>query len=122
DLTDTLHLNNDFKLYSVTRKIEAINSLLFYVGNKPFYPNESFFWKSPDEDFLLVGFGAQYKMNYDGTNGQYKKIEELWKKICHTADVNNPNELPGTGPLLFGGFSFDTILNKEDEWKNYADT
>lgn len=120
--TEKLNIDHQIKLYSVTKKIEACDPLLFYVGNQPFYPNESFFWKSPDEAFILVGFGSEYTIHSDQYKQRYKQVEDEWQNVCKEAKVINPYDQYGTGPILFGGFSFDSIEEKNDEWKNFNES
>ena len=43
-------------------------------------------------------------------------VENAWKTIVGNAIINNPYEISGTGPLLFGGFSFDPYSIKDNSW------
>jgi menaquinone-specific isochorismate synthase len=48
-------------------------------------------------------------------------MEAEWKKQLETAVTDNPFDTPGTGPLLFGGFSFDPYSMKEKVWEPFGD-
>ncbi|CAM4238396.1 isochorismate synthase [Lederbergia lenta] len=112
--------NDQAKLYSFTIKIDPCDPILFYKNNQHLYEGKSFFWKSPDEDFSLVGLGAAYIIKRNSsTSDRFKYIEKKWNKLCEQATIENPYEVPGTGPLLFGGFSFDANSMKEEEWNSF---
>lgn len=108
------------RLFSYTIKINYCNPVLFYIGNRHLYKNQSFFWKSPDGDFSLVGLGAAYVLKKNDGDERFKYIENGWKQICQQAVIENPYDIPGTGPLIFGGFSFDAESKLEKEWEPFG--
>lgn len=112
--------DNKTNLYSYTIKVNPCDPILFYRNNQHLFEGECFFWKSPDEDFCLVGLGAAHKIKRSSSSpDRFKNIEGKWNKLCEKAIINNPFEVPGTGPLLFGGFSFDANSMKEEEWSSF---
>ncbi|MFK4997355.1 hypothetical protein ACI2OX_06745 [Bacillus sp. N9] len=126
-LRSNLHLASmNFKeksiLFSETMNIDFIEPTLFYSGNQHLYKEESFFWKSPDENFSLVGLGAAYVLKANGEEERFFELENQWRELCDQAEIINPFEVSGTGPLLFGGFSFDPNSRKEEEWEPFGQT
>ncbi len=44
-----------------------------------------------------------------------------WHELCADALIDDPFALPGTGPLLMGGFSFDPLRPATPLWEGYPD-
>ncbi|ONK23997.1 hypothetical protein BLX87_07795 [Bacillus sp. VT-16-64] len=108
-------------LFSFTKKVKNINPAFFYESNRPHYKGKSFFWKSPDDGLVLVGLGITRSFINNSAEERFGQLERVWKKQLGSAMIDNPFETPGTGPLLFGGFSFDPYSIKEELWQPFGD-
>ncbi|MFS0644317.1 isochorismate synthase [Siminovitchia sp. 179-K 8D1 HS] len=108
-------------LFSITRKIKNMDPIFFYKSNRPDYKGESFFWKSPDDGMVLVGLGITRSFVNNSAEERFGQLEKEWMKQLGSAIIDNPFESPGTGPLLFGGFSFDPYSMKEELWQPFGD-
>ncbi len=53
----------------------------------------------------VVGWGRVARCLTSGTN-RFADAEAWWKQVCAEADVHNDVQLPGTGLITFGSFSF----------------
>ncbi|MEK3887684.1 isochorismate synthase [Bacillus sp. FSL K6-3431] len=108
------------KLFSYTQKINTCDPILFYQGNQHLFKGKAFFWKSPDEDFCLVGLGAAHVVKTKNSMNRFNYMEQKWNELCEEAVIENPFDISGTGPLLFGGFSFDPKSTKDKVWESYG--
>lgn len=108
-------------LFSITRKIKNMDPIFFYKSNRPDYKGKSFFWKSPDDGMVLVGLGITRSFVNNSAEERFGQLEKEWMKQLGSAIIDNPFESPGTGPLLFGGFSFDPYSMKEELWQPFGD-
>ncbi|RST57154.1 isochorismate synthase [Siminovitchia terrae] len=108
-------------LASYTKKVDKIDPFTFYQISKPANDGKRFFWKSPDDDTTIVGVGLLRSFSNSGAEDRFRRIETEWKEILSSAVIDNPFHLPGTGPLLFGGFSFDPYSLKEEKWQPFGD-
>ncbi|WP_186306611.1 isochorismate synthase [Siminovitchia fortis] len=108
-------------LASYTKKVDKIDPFAFYQINRPPDEGERFFWKSPDDDMTIVGVGLLRSFSNSGADDRFSRIETEWNDILSSAVIDNPFHVPGTGPLLFGGFSFDPYSLKEEKWQPFGD-
>lgn len=121
--TNTLKHNaqSNHVLVSYTKKVNMIDPFAFYQINSPVCEGERFFWKSPDDDTTIVGSGLLCSFSNSGADDRFSRIEAEWNEILSSAVIDNPFRVPGTGPLLFGGFSFDPYSLKEEKWQPFGD-
>ena len=108
-------------LFSITTPIDPFDPVVFYKQGTPNIEGKRFFWKSANEDFYLVGVGAALLYSNLAKKNRFEEIQQFWKHIIQNADIEGSSTF-GTGPLLFGGFSFDPDTIKEQEWTDYGDT
>lgn len=108
-------------LFSFTRKVKNIDPVFFYESNRPVFKGKRFFWKSPDDGMVLVGLGITRSFMNNSAEERFGQLEKEWNKQLGSAIIDNPFETPGTGPLLFGGFSFDPYSIKEELWQPFGD-
>ncbi len=52
---------------------------------------------------------------------RYKQVEKSWIKLQRTAVKTGVKDVDATGPLLFGGFSFDYEQNSTFLWNQFGD-
>ncbi|RLQ98300.1 isochorismate synthase [Falsibacillus albus] len=111
-------------LFSTTMEIQDADGPLafFEYGNEKFN-GERFLWKDSQNHAVLVGVGIEKSFSHERTDhNRFFEAETEWKRFIDRAVIENPFEVPGTGPLLFGGFSFDPMSEKETEWAAFADS
>ncbi|WP_270583966.1 isochorismate synthase [Bacillus smithii] len=113
---------NQAMLFSITEEMDFIDPLAFYYGNDSVYSGERFFWKDSESDTIIVGVGnAAVLRSEKGIKERYKEIEDKWNHLLKEAVIENAHkEVMGTGPLLFGGFSFDPGTIKEEKWAPFS--
>ncbi|MDP4690908.1 MAG: isochorismate synthase [Candidatus Nanopelagicales bacterium] len=54
----------------------------------------------------LVGWGVAAALDVSGDE-RFSRAQRWWADWCSHADVDDPLQLPGTGPVAFGSFTFD---------------
>ncbi|MGE8206234.1 isochorismate synthase [Heyndrickxia sp. NPDC080065] len=107
-------------LFSYTEKLNNINPLSFYSSAKQLFQGERFFWKVPNDETYIVGLGVAQSLQTSHEEDRFKWVEREWNLLIKDAHIFNPFEVPGTGPLIFGGFSFDPLSVKEQEWSLFS--
>ncbi|MBS4216715.1 isochorismate synthase [Bacillus sp. FJAT-49711] len=112
--------NVENKLFSITLPIDSYDPLDFFNYKSSTYSGERFFWKSSDGLFWTVGLGVAATLSVEGDENRFQVTNEQWSQLLKDADIQNPSGVPGTGPLLFGGFSFDPSNEKEVEWEQFG--
>src|SRR5690606_10478487 len=73
------------------------------------------YWQNREKTFTLVGLGHAHVLTSDAAQGRFETIKEDWKSLCRQI----VNEEHAVQPVLFGGFSFDPLNDKESEWTNF---
>jgi menaquinone-specific isochorismate synthase len=115
------NLNLSPLLMSNTEKIENVDPLTFFtIGNK-YFPGKRFFWTEPSNETILVGLGFSHIVEVNQSTERFKTVEREWKQLLLTNKGDRKDYLTGTGPMLFGGFSFDPNKKRTKLWKNYLD-
>ncbi|MFD1706731.1 isochorismate synthase MenF [Siminovitchia sediminis] len=109
-------------LVSYTRKVKKIDPVGFFQMNRSVYTGERFFWQSPDDPMTIVGIGLLRTFLNHRADDRFSQIEKEWRELLSRAVIDNPTRTEGTGPLLFGGFSFDPYSVKEEMWQPFGDT
>jgi len=54
----------------------------------------------------LVGWGVAATLEVSGDE-RFSRTQRWWAEWCRLADIDDPLQLPGTGPVAFGSFTFD---------------
>ena len=73
------------------------------------------YWQNREKTFTLVGLGHAHVLTSDAAQGRFQNIKVDWKSLCRQI----VNEEHAVQPVLFGGFSFDPLNDKESEWTNF---
>ncbi|WP_407271929.1 isochorismate synthase MenF [Radiobacillus sp. PE A8.2] len=105
------------QLLSITEIIDTIDPFVFFEQAKLMEGNR-FFWTSSSDDFYLVGAGDAKQMTVEKSN-RFSLIEQQWQEIIADTIIYNPFEVPGTGPIAFGGFSFDPSKQQTHLWSKF---
>lgn len=107
-------------LVSEVQKVEHIEPLSFFSAGKENFHGERFFWKDPDEQTYLIGLGICKQIQNEQLSDRFKAVEKDWADLIKEAIVFNDEGKRGTGPLVFGGFSFDPLKEKTPLWSQYS--
>ncbi|WP_030168611.1 isochorismate synthase [Spirillospora albida] len=55
----------------------------------------------------IAGWGEAARLTHPGGDDRFTTADHALRDLFAHADVHDPLELPGTGPVAFGGFGFD---------------
>ncbi|WP_110927340.1 isochorismate synthase [Bacillus massiliglaciei] len=108
-------------LFSHVKKIECTNPLSFYQAGRERYAGERFFWQDPAKSITITGLGSVKNIQADPGPSRYKQIEENWNKLQNSAVKTGMAGIDATGPVLFGGFSFDYKNQSSLLWTQFGD-
>ncbi|MFS8185152.1 isochorismate synthase [Rossellomorea marisflavi] len=107
-------------LFSMVEETGAMDPLSFYHAGGRVFKGERFLWKDRDQTISLIGAGSSYDMSSSLKEGErFFAIEKEWKRFISDAVVVSREEWPGTGPLAFGGFRFDSANPASAEWTGF---
>ncbi|MDZ5472628.1 isochorismate synthase [Bacillus sp. 31A1R] len=109
-------------LVSEVQKIHQMEPLSFFRAGKESFFGERFFWKDPSDNIFLVGLGICKQIQTDQDSGRFFHVEKEWKRFTENGLIFNKYKEAATGPIMFGGFSFDPQKTKTDLWSKYSDT
>jgi menaquinone-specific isochorismate synthase len=79
---------------------------------------DRYLWAQPDEDFALVGLGIARAVDVVEAT-RFRQAADAWRRLMVGAIHEGPRRLPGVGPILMGGFSFDTRRGDSRLWQGY---
>ncbi|PFA20730.1 MULTISPECIES: isochorismate synthase [Bacillus cereus group] len=119
--TTITRATNEKTLVSVVKQIDWIDPLLFYAaGNRIASENRCYF-ADPAQHVIFAGIGSVFTIA-NSADKRFQNAYEEWNKVQGKAIVHREEYEFGTGPLLFGGFSFDPEKEQTDLWKEFKDT
>jgi isochorismate synthase len=75
-------------------------------------------WSQPDLGFSILGLGAAHVIETRGPR-RFCETAAVWSGLC-SAGLIEPAE-KGCGPLLMGGFSFDTARHESTAWRGFPE-
>jgi menaquinone-specific isochorismate synthase len=108
-------------LFSEVKKMDTIDPLSFYQAGRERYAGKRFFWQDPAKEYTIAGLGKVEKLQANSGSTRFKEVEESWTAILQTAVKSGITDVAATGPLLFGGFSFDTYKSDSELWNQFGD-
>jgi len=82
--------------------------------------DERFFWSNPGAEYAIAGVDAAWTLVVTG-GGRFADATAAWSALCADALIDDPFGVPGAGPLLMGGFSFDPLRPATPLWEGYPD-
>jgi menaquinone-specific isochorismate synthase len=83
-----------------------------FTGNR-------FFWSDPGRELTFAGLGSVLTIEADDPERRFQQVEQKWREIAQTCLADG--ELPEyTGPVLFGGFSFDPVKPQTALWRHFS--
>ncbi|PLR98257.1 isochorismate synthase [Bacillus sp. T33-2] len=109
-------------LVSEIQKIDRIDPFFFFTAGRDAFLGERFFWKDPAGDHVLAGLGICKQIQSDQASDRFFVVEKNWNEFLENAIIHNPYKVNGTGPAMFGGFSFDPLKEKTSLWSKFADS
>jgi isochorismate synthase len=110
-------------LASFAQKIERHDTIQVYSGARQAGLGECFFWEQPAEQTTLIGIGAATTIETHGTSCFSDSAIE-WRALMKDAVISytaGTEHIPGSGPVLFGGFAFDTLSPRTQLWSEFPD-
>ncbi|WP_261130645.1 isochorismate synthase MenF [Bacillus sp. Marseille-Q3570] len=114
-------MTRDKILVSHRIQVDTIDPLVVFKNGSSLYRGERSFWSDSFGKLTLVGIGEALRLDVDGED-RFSEIKKQWKGIVdHQLDDYHTTYIYGTGPMLLGGFSFDTLKDKTPLWTNYSD-
>lgn len=81
---------------------------------------DAMFWSVPKRHFAMVGVGQAVAFEGSG-EGRFRQISHQWRDLAGHAVIDAPTDVPGTGPLLMGGFAFDPLAPADGTWYGFPD-
>ncbi len=107
-------------IYSSVLEVDYINPVAFYHAGYELFQGERFFWKDRDHTHTIVGLGTAFHIRNEEVSGRFLSVEQKWKRLIADAEISGVQQVMGTGPLLFGGFSFDPLKKRKEEWSHFS--
>jgi menaquinone-specific isochorismate synthase len=108
-------------LVSEVHKIDRMNPFYFFASGREKYFGERFFWKDPEGEHFLTGLGICGQIQSDQAADRFFHVEKEWKRFMESALVFNKYNHNGTGPAIFGGFSFDPLKKGTALWSKFSE-
>ena len=110
-------------LASFTFPIECDDALRVFTDARQAGLGECFFWEHPVEHNTLVGIGIAATIETDGI-ARFTNAASAWRTLLHDAVVTyaaSSAPSASSGPLLFGGFTFDPLSARVPLWSEFPD-
>jgi len=110
-------------LASFTQKTEWYDAIQAFNGARLASLGGCFFWEQPAEQTTLIGIGAATTIETKGTSC-FIHSATAWRALMNDAVISYAPETeptPGSGPVLFGGFAFDTLSPHTQLWSEFPD-
>jgi isochorismate synthase len=79
---------------------------------------DRYLWAKPNDDFALVGLGHAWAIDVSETS-RFRQAAKARQHLMSGAISEGQPGLPGVGPVLMAGFSFDAIRPVSRLWQNY---
>ncbi|MDF4730919.1 isochorismate synthase, partial [Vibrio parahaemolyticus] len=108
-------------LVSFVKQIDWMEPLLFYAAGKRIAFENRCYFADPAQHVIFAGIGSVFTIATT-SHKRFQTARDEWDKVKEKAFVQREKYEFGTGPLLFGGFSFDQEKEKTDLWKEFDDT
>jgi isochorismate synthase len=110
-------------LASFTQKIKWHETIQAFSGARLANLGECFFWEQPAEQTALIGIGKATTVITSGI-GCFTDSATAWRALMNDAVISyapGTEHNPGSGPVLFGGFAFDTLSPRTQLWSEFPD-
>lgn len=110
-------------LASFTFPVPQCDPLRFFIAFKSLNMGDRFFWGRPADRRILVGVGAVTTIETTGPAHVTNAIA-AWRALhrdCVATQALGKTPAHTSGPILFGGFSFDPLSQRTPLWEGYPD-
>ena len=110
-------------LASFTRPIDRYDTTHIFSAARQAGLGECFFWERPVEQNALVGAGAAATIETHGI-ACFTDAASAWRTLLNDAVVTSAGATAasaGSGPVLFGGFTFDPLSSHTQLWAGFPD-
>ena len=110
-------------LASFSFPIEWDDALRVATGARQAGLGECFFWERPTEQNALVGVGAAATIETNGSRC-FTDAASAWRTLLNDAVVTYTHPTASTassGPVVFGGFTFDPLSPRTQLWVGFPD-
>src|SRR6516164_4567685 len=110
-------------LASFVQKSKWHDTIRAFNGARLAKLGECFFWEQPAEQTALIGIGAAKTIETNGTTCFTDSATE-WRALMNDAVITyatGTEPIPGSGPVFFGGFAFDTLSSRTHLWSKFPD-
>jgi isochorismate synthase EntC len=108
---------------SFTRPIDQYDTIHVFTAARLAGLRECFFWERPVEHNALVGVGAATTIETHGIT-RFTDSASAWRALLNDAVVTYADPTAASassGPVLFGGFTFDPLSPPTQLWANFPD-
>jgi menaquinone-specific isochorismate synthase len=110
-------------LASFTQKIDRHDTIQAFSNARLAGLGDCFFWEQPAEQTALIGVGAATTIETHGT-ACFTDSASAWRTLMNSAVITytpGTEAMPGSGPVLFGGFAFDALSPRTQLWSAFPD-
>ncbi|WP_066057616.1 isochorismate synthase [Robertmurraya korlensis] len=107
-------------LVSEVQRIHPIQPLSVFAAGRDQFVGERFFWKDPSDEVVMIGIGICKEIQSDQASGRFFHVEKQWQKLMNNSIMLMDEKQSATGPVMFGGFSFDPLKEKTNRWAQFS--
>ncbi|WP_337018540.1 isochorismate synthase [Oceanobacillus massiliensis] len=111
-----LQTDDECRLVSITKKIDKVDPLHFFMAAKQLGGNRTF-WTDSKQNLWLTGAGKAHQFSAEAD--RFEETEKQWNAVLDQAIIHNPFTVPGTGIVALGGMSFDPKKQPTELWKEF---
>ncbi|PEU16514.1 isochorismate synthase [Bacillus sp. AFS019443] len=115
------HATDEKTLVSFVKQIDWVDPLLFYAAGRRVASEHRCYFTDPAQHVIFAGIGSVFTIA-NSSDKRFQNARAEWSKVQEKAIVQREEYEFGTGPLLFGGFSFDPEKEQTGLWKEFKDT
>ena len=103
---------------SLVEPVNHIHAFQFFSLTKAL--GNRIFWKNPNGELTIAGVGAHRTFTAEKGADRFQSIRKQWEAFLEKSLIDDTTE-QGTGPLLFGGFSFmNKAIEDDSTWRAFA--
>jgi len=115
NFTDTRYLA--YRFYTETIEVSRMSALAFFEAGERQFKGRRMFWQNREKTFTWVGLGHAHVITAHSPHGRFEHVKKEWQTLCKQI-VNEEREVQ---PILFGGFSFDPLNEKQSVWTRFPE-
>jgi isochorismate synthase/chorismate mutase-like protein len=106
-------------LVSLTQRIERLDPIKMFDAARK-CASQAFLWGQRNPEFAIVGVDSAQVL--EGKGGErFVQVLAAWRALLGEALIDKPEQTPGVGPVLGGGFTFDPEQAKTPLWMDFPD-